>query len=106
MALALLAGLFAMHGLTHHGEHLPSTATVAGHHEAGSTGDGDDGSAAMAMCLAVLLGVVVGALLVARRRVGRPQLLPRVTSAGALLRALLPQVHDPPTPWSLSVYRC
>ena len=116
VALAALAGLFAVHGLTHHGEHLPS-------HEAQHTvGHAmttppevapptttpvsmELGGGAAAMCLAILLtGLLV------RSAVRRPArgLLERPARAPALADRPRPvsRSHDPPSRWSLSVCRC
>ncbi|QBR93446.1 hypothetical protein [Nocardioides euryhalodurans] len=111
VAAVLLAGLFAMHGLTHHGEHLPTAAdhsaaaapapSAVGGHEDPAPGDGG----AMALCLTVL----VGATLVWLAR-GRPRLgllpLPRLMGSRVVVSPPPVRAHGPPGRWSLSVCRC
>jgi hypothetical protein len=121
VAVAVLAGLFAMHGLTHHGEHLPAgAATHADAHPVVPSGtvpvlsSGDhaslapvapDSHPAMALCLTVLLTGMLAAAAVRRPRTGVLLLAP-----GRLARFDPPRpvwrAHDPPLPRSLSVCRC
>jgi hypothetical protein len=107
VVVAVLAGLFAMHGLTHHGEHLPAVEEHAaalpldlheGHEEPGDGG-------AMALCLTVLLGATVAWLALGRPR---PALLvlPRPAAAAGLASPPRVRAHGPPGRWSLSVCRC
>ena len=111
VAAVLLAGLFAMHGLTHHGEHLPTAADHSaaatsapladGGHEEPAPGD----EGAMALCLTVLVGATMVWLALGRPRVG---LLPLPRPVGSRVVASPPSVraHGPPGRWSLSVCRC
>jgi hypothetical protein len=124
VAVALLAGLFAMHALTHHGEHVPSvTAGTPGTAGMADTGHGEHGehgappeapaedhhgsSGVMTLCLAMLAGAAAWLLATAvRRRPARPLLLlPR-----RVLSGVLPppggRAHSPPGRWDLSVCRC
>ncbi len=66
-AALLVAGLFALHVLSHHGEHVPSVsaspaaAAHGEHRDRGSSGqspagDHHDGSGVMTLCLAMLAG--------------------------------------------------
>jgi len=121
VALGVLAGLFAMHGLTHHGEHLPShettshasstlhgvadLTTATDDEPATGTHSSDGAAGAVGMCLAILL---TGALLWSVVRRPRTGLLVRLPRAPALADRPRPtsRSHDPPTPWSLSVCRC
>ena len=114
-AVLLVAGLFALHVLSHHGEHVPSVsasaAPVAGHGEHGSSGqapgdDHHDGSGVMTLCLAMLAGAAVWLLAQAvRRRSARSLvLLPRWAAGGVLLTA--GRAHSPPGRWAFSVCRC
>lgn len=119
VAVALVGGLFALHGLTHHGEHVPAVATVsdvghAGHgHSTGSQeapegGHHHDDSGVMTLCLAMLAGAAVRLVARAvRRRPARPLLLvlPRRHLAGVPLLAGV-RAHAPPGRWSLQVCRC
>ena len=118
VALAALAGLFAMHALTHHGEHLPShdamsthpvghlmTAAPAAVATAAATPVSTEPGGSSAMCLAILLtGLLVWSAV--RRPTGG--LLLRPAHASALVERPRPtsRSHDPPSRWSLSVCRC
>jgi hypothetical protein len=117
VALAALAGLFAMHGLTHHGEHLPSHDAAA-QHVAGDvmgavaapvgapTADTVPSShGAMAMCLTILLSGALAWALVRRPQAGLLLRIPHAHAAAGRPRPAS-RSHDPPTPWSLSVCRC
>jgi len=121
VAVAVLAGLFAMHGLTHHGDHLPSSAaTHADAHarvahgalpalDAGAAASlgpaAPDADPAMALCLTVLLTGMLACSAVRRPRTGVLVQVPR-----ALARADRPRpvwrAHDPPRTGPLSVCRC
>ncbi|GAA1476768.1 hypothetical protein GCM10009623_12140 [Nocardioides aestuarii] len=112
VAVALVAGLFALHALSHHGEHLPSaTAAVshhdhaADHHQSAPADSHDHG--ALTLCLAMLAGAGVWLLATAvRRRGSRPLVvLPRGAVGGVRLRAT-GRAHAPPGRWDLSVCRC
>jgi hypothetical protein len=118
VAVALVGGLFALHGLTHHGEHVPAVSSVAdvGHVDHGHStgvqeapeGGHHDDSGVMTLCLAMLAGAAVWLLARAvRRRPALPLLLllPRRPLAGVpLLAGVRP--HAPPGRWSLQVCRC
>lgn len=114
VAVALVGGLFALHGLTHHGAHVPAVpaASDVGHgtahasHEPADDGHHDD-SGVMTLCLAMLAGAAVWLLSRAvRRRPARPLLLlPRRALSGVPLLAGV-RAHSPPGLWSLSVCRC
>ena len=120
VAVAVLAGLFAMHGLTHHGEHLPAgAATHADAHTIASgavpaLGPGDqaslgpvtpDSDPAMALCLTVLLTGTLASAAVRRPRTG---VLLRIPSGPARADGPRPvwRAHDPPPSGSHSVCRC
>ena len=115
VALTALAGLFAMHGLTHHGEHLPShdatgphAAMVLAAPDAATPSLGptsDDSVGAMAMCLTVLLAGALAWAAVRRTRTGVLLHVPRALAIADRPRPVT-RSHDPPTPWSLSVCRC
>ncbi|UUW91158.1 DUF6153 family protein [Nocardioides sp. WV_118_6] len=125
VALAALAGLFAMHGMADHGvasATLPAAtaamATMAGH-DAGSTGhhdgtgDGtDDGSggghsgtmAELCLALLVLAAAGLAAGLLSR---GRPLLALRpAPTRWRVLIARAARFRDPPDLFRLSVQRC
>lgn len=113
VAVALVAGLFALHALSHHGEHLPATTTAAAHadhagdhHESAPADDSHD-HGALTLCLAMLAGAAVWLLATAvRRRGSRPLVvLPRWPAGGLRLRAV-GRAHAPPDLWDLSVCRC
>ncbi len=113
VAVALVAGLFALHALSHHGEHLPATTSAAAshadhagdHHESAPSDSHDHG--ALTLCLAMLAGAAVWLLATAvRRRGSRPLfLLPRGPARGVPLLTI-GRAHAPPDLWDLSVCRC
>lgn len=113
VAAAVLAGLFAMHGLTHHGEQLPShdagTPTATHAASAGTPTTTPDasgvGHGAMVLCLAILLGGLLAGAGVRRPRSGLLLRVPRDVARTPGTPAVL-RTHDPPVPWSLSVCRC
>lgn len=115
VAAAVLAGMFAMHGLTHHGEHLPAVevpvATAHADHpraepatvEPDGTGHADLG--AMTLCLFMLLGASL-AWVVTRRPGGRPLVVRRSRSRIPPAVRALTRAHAPPDLTVLSVCRC
>lgn len=111
-AVALVGGLFALHGLTHHGEHVPSVTTPA-HAEGGhgssapAGGSQHEGSGAMTLCVAMVLGAAVLWLVgAARRRLSRPWRLPRLSTFAVVRAPVRGRAHGPPNRWVLSVCRC
>jgi hypothetical protein len=108
VAVALVAGLFALHALSHHGEHLPATEPVAahsGHHEPAPAEP--DGHGALTLCLAMLAGAAVWLLASAvRRRPARPVVQLRRRVAGVVPLRPVGRAHAPPDLWDLSVCRC
>lgn len=115
VALAVVAGLFAMHGLTQHGDHL-ATATATTHAAHGlhatdtaapdpAPADDPAGPGALALCLTVLAAAWLAVWATARPRGGVLRtLVPVVTAAPRPpVRARAP---DPPDRWALSVCRC
>ena len=112
VAVALVGGLFALHGLTHHGEHVPSVTTVA-HAEGGhapsapAEGSHHDDAGAITLCVAMALGA---ALLWlggdTRRRISRPLRLPRLSTYAVPRLPARSRAHGPPDRWVLSVCRC
>ncbi len=119
VALAALAGLFAMHGLTHHGEHVPSHDTASPHTVGHVMTTAPSAATAPAvtpvstelaagaaeMCLAILLTGLLAWSAVRRPTAG---LLLGPAHAPALVDRARPasRSHDPPSRWSLSVCRC
>lgn len=120
VAVALVTGLFALHALSHHGEHLPAAEPAhavhhAAHHEpdhepapapAPAPAEPDD-HGALTLCLAMLAGAAAWLLAtVVRRRPARPLVhLSRRVAGGVLLRPV-GRAHAPPDLWDLSVCRC
>jgi hypothetical protein len=114
VAVALVAGLFALHALSHHGEHLPATEPAAahaahhepaGHHEPAPAQP--DGHGALTLCLAMLAGAAVWLLASAvRRRPARPVVQLRRRVAGVVPLRPVGRAHAPPDLWDLSVCRC
>lgn len=111
-AVALIGGLFALHGLTHHGEHVPSVTTVA-HAEVGhgssapAQGPQHEDPGAMALCVSMALGAAalwLGGT--TRRRFSRPLRLPRLSAFAAVGPPVRGRAHGPPNRWALSVCRC
>ena len=123
LTLSVLAGLFAMHGLSQHGEHLADAAATAAvdHVGHGSTAvaavpappvlaaDPDsspaDGSGAVTLCLTVLAAACLAAWAATRPRGGVLRTLApaRAATPRPPVRARDP---DPPDRWTLSVCRC
>ena len=114
VAVALVGGLFAVHGLTHHGEHVPSMTTVAhtggGHgSSAPAPGPQHEDPGAMALCVAMALGAAAmwlgGAT---RRRASRPLRLPRLsrfTAVGCSRARSRPRPAEPLGPLRVSLLR-
>ncbi len=104
----LLAALFAMHGLTHHGEHAPTASAEHGAMSApgtaAPTAPPADDSAVVALCLAMLLGATVVWLWAIRHR-GGVRRLRRDAPDDATTRPIR-RAHAPPDRWVLSVCRC
>jgi hypothetical protein len=117
VAVALVAGLFALHALSHHGEHLPAAEPApaqaahaahhepAGHHEPAPAEP--DGHGALTLCLAMLAGAAVWLLATAvRRRPARPLVHLSRRVAGVVPLRPVGRAHAPPDLWDLSVCRC
>lgn len=114
VAGALLAGLFAMHGLSHHGDHAPTASddhaamsvsmSVPGSAEVAPEGPPADDSAVLAICLTILLGASL-AWLWATRSAGGLRRLRRALMYDPPARPLR-RAHAPPERWVLSVCRC
>ena len=118
VALALVLGLFALHGLTHHGEQVPSVTTAAAGHGHGAApaqapvegpGEGShhDGPGAMMLCATMILGAAVLWLVRAAGRRGvRPLALLRRPPPRSLRLPVGARAHAPPDRWALCVCRC
>ena len=119
VALALVLGLFALHGLTHHGEQVPSVTTAAAGHGHGAAapaqapaegpggGSHHDGPGAVLLCATMILGAAVLWLLRATGRRGvRPLALLRRPPPRAVRLPVGARAHAPPDRWALSVCRC
>ncbi len=110
VAGTLLVALFAMHGLTHHGEHSPTASaehaamSVSAPGTAAPTGPPADDSAVLALCLAMLLGTTLVWLWATGFR-GGVRHLRRDATDDAATRPLR-RAHAPPDRWVLSVCRC
>lgn len=108
VTVALVAGLVALHALSHHGEHVPAAGTTAhaDHHEPAPTPEESPDHGVLGLCLAMLVGAAAWLLASAvRRRPARPLVtLPRRVARAVPLPA--GRGHPPPGRWDLSVVRC
>lgn len=122
---ALVAGMFAMHGLAQHGDHLPTVASAphAGHDstvvaapaaplagvtlaaDPAETPDPADGSGALALCLTVLVAACLAVGASGRPRGGVLRTLSRAMTPAPPL-PVRARAADPPDRWVLSVCRC
>lgn len=106
----LVAGVFVMHGPSHHGDRAPTSSvdhaamSMPGPAAAAPEGPPDGDVAVLAICLSILLGTTLVWLWTTRSRGG----VRHLRRAAAVAAETLPirRAHAPPDRWVLSVCRC